>query len=152
MNPNHFQKLLHVGHGLLIFLILARIWLSEMCQIWGFRAFWRKCLERMAWNLAWLMYPDHLETDYFHVMISWFSSFWCKFDIVRPSKFEGSSHSELNIWREWPEIWHADPSWPPWELIRFRPWSVDFPNFCCIRYVVPCLSHRPLVAKECCSY
>ena len=30
---------------------------------------------------------------------------------------------------EWSEIWHADLSWPPWELIRFWSSSVDFPHF-----------------------
>ena len=30
---------------------------------------------------------------------------------------------------EWLEIRHADVSWPPWELIRFLPSSVDFPRF-----------------------
>ena len=30
---------------------------------------------------------------------------------------------------EWPEIRHADVSWPPWELIRYWSSSVDFPNF-----------------------
>ena len=30
---------------------------------------------------------------------------------------------------EWPEIWHADVSWSPWELIRFWSSSVDFPHF-----------------------
>ena len=32
-------------------------------------------------------------------------------------------------WREWPEILHADVSWPSSELICLWPWSVDFSNF-----------------------
>ena len=31
---------------------------------------------------------------------------------------------------KWPEILHADVSWPPSELIRFWSSSVDFPHFC----------------------
>ena len=30
---------------------------------------------------------------------------------------------------EWPEIRHADVSWPPWQLIRFWSSSVDFSSF-----------------------
>ena len=30
---------------------------------------------------------------------------------------------------EWPQIWHADVSWLPLELIRFWSSSVDFPHF-----------------------
>ena len=39
---------------------------------------------------------------------------------VRPSG-EVSGHLPENAWREWPEILHADASWPPSELIRL--WS-----------------------------
>ena len=38
--------------GLLIFLILALFWLSEMGQIWGFRAFPGERIEGMVWNFA----------------------------------------------------------------------------------------------------
>ena len=33
---------------------------------------------------------------------------------------------------EWPEIWHADLSWPSSEMIRLWSWSVDFPHIGCI--------------------
>ena len=32
-------------------------------------------------------------------------------------------------WEEWPNIWHADISWPPLELITFGSWFVRFPHF-----------------------
>ena len=40
------------GHHLLIFLIWALFWLSELSQIWGFRAFPGERMEEMAWNFA----------------------------------------------------------------------------------------------------
>ena len=47
---------------------------------------------------------------------------------VRPSG-EVSGHLPENAWREWPEILHADVSWPPSELFSLWPRSVDFSNF-----------------------
>ena len=47
---------------------------------------------------------------------------------VRPSG-EVSGHLPENAWREWPEILHADVSWPSSELISLWPRSVDFSNF-----------------------
>ena len=47
---------------------------------------------------------------------------------VRPSG-EVSGHFPDNALRDWPEIWHADVSWPPSELISLWPWSVNFSNF-----------------------
>ena len=44
---------------------------------------------------------------------------------VRPSR-EVSGHLPENAW---PEILHADVSWPSSELISLWPWSVDFCNF-----------------------
>ena len=48
----HLQKLLDFGHGLLIFVILAQLWLSETGQIRGFCAFSGERMEGVAWNLA----------------------------------------------------------------------------------------------------
>ena len=39
---------------------------------------------------------------------------------------EVSGHLPENAWRDWPEILHADVSWPSSELISLWPWSVDF--------------------------
>ena len=47
---------------------------------------------------------------------------------VRPSG-EVSGHLPGNAWRDWPEILHADVSWPSSELISLWPWSVHFSNF-----------------------
>ena len=47
---------------------------------------------------------------------------------VRPSG-EVSGHLPENAWREWPQIWHADVSWPSTELINLWPRSIDFSNF-----------------------
>ena len=47
---------------------------------------------------------------------------------VHPSG-EVSGHLPENAWREWPEILHADVSWPSSELISLWSWSVDFSNF-----------------------
>ena len=44
-------------------------------------------------------------------------------------KFGVSGHFLENAWREWPEILHADVSWPPSELISSRSRSVDFCHF-----------------------
>ena len=49
---DHLQNWLVYGHGLLIFLILALFWLSEMGRILGFRAFPKERTEEMAWNFA----------------------------------------------------------------------------------------------------
>ena len=44
-------------------------------------------------------------------------------------KFGVSGHFLENAWRKWPQILHADVSWPPSELISLWPRSVDFSNF-----------------------
>ena len=50
MYPQHIQNGSNFGHGLLIFLVLALILLSETGQIWGFRVFLEERMEEMAWN------------------------------------------------------------------------------------------------------
>ena len=52
MYPGHLQNWLDYGCGLLIFLLLVPHWLSEMGQIWGFRAFLGERMEGMAWDYA----------------------------------------------------------------------------------------------------
>ena len=49
---NWLESDLDYGHGLFIFLLLLPLWLSEMGQIWGFRAFPGERMEGMAWNFA----------------------------------------------------------------------------------------------------
>ena len=55
--------------------------------------------------------------------------FWHYFDLVKRVKFGVSGYFLENAWREWPEILHADVSWPPTELISSGSWSVHFCNF-----------------------
>ena len=50
--PDHLQKWLDYGYGLVIFLNLVLFWFSETGQICGFRAFAGKPIEEMAWNFA----------------------------------------------------------------------------------------------------
>ena len=52
MYLGHLQNWLDYGHDLLIILLLASLWLSEMGQVWGFRAFLRERMVGMAWNFA----------------------------------------------------------------------------------------------------
>ena len=49
------------GHGLLIFVILALFWLSEMGQIWGFRAISWRTHGGNGLKYCMLLYPDHLQ-------------------------------------------------------------------------------------------
>ena len=52
MYLEHLQNWLDYGHGLLILLLLASLWLSEMGKIWGFRTFPGERVVGMAWNFA----------------------------------------------------------------------------------------------------
>ena len=49
---DHHQNWLDYGHGLLIFLPLAPLWLSETGQIWDFRAFSGERVEGIAWHFV----------------------------------------------------------------------------------------------------
>ena len=57
----HFQNWLIYGLGLWIYLILALFWLSEMGQIWGFRAYPGECIGGNGLKFCMLMYLDHLQ-------------------------------------------------------------------------------------------
>ena len=48
---------------------------------------------------------------------------------MKQAKFATSGHFLENAREEWPELWHADASWPPSEFFKFWPWSLDFPHF-----------------------
>ena len=86
------------------------------------------------------------------VTICWFSLFWWHFDISKSDRFEVSRHFLENAREEQHEIWHVDESWPASELISFWSRSVDFPNFCHVCSMAPCLPVSPLAAKGCRSY
>ena len=64
-------------------------------------------------------------TVLWHIRPSVRPSVWTS---VHPSG-EVSGHLPENAWREWPEILHADVSWPSSELISLWPRSVDFSYF-----------------------
>ena len=72
MYLDHLQNWLVCDHGLLIFLILALFWLSEMGQIWGFRAFPRERMEEIAWNFARWCILTNFRFDLIMVTVSWF--------------------------------------------------------------------------------
>ena len=129
MYLDHLQNWLVYGHSLLIFLILALFWLSEMGQIWGFRAFSGECMEEMASNFAPWCILTTFRTDKFMATVCWFLSFWRYFDLVKRVKFGVSGHFLENPLREWPEMWYATVSWPPSEMISLWLRSGDFYNF-----------------------
>ena len=129
MYLDHLQNWLVYGHGLLIFIILALFWLNETGQIWGFRVFPGEHMEGMAWNFACWCILTTFRTDQFMATVCWFFLFWRYFDLVKRVKFGVSGYSPENTWREWPEILHADVSWPLSELISLWPRSVDFSYF-----------------------
>ena len=126
---DHVQNWLVYGHGLLIFLILALFWLSEMGQIWGVRAFPGERMEEMARKFARWCILTTFRTDKFMATVCWFFKFWRYFDLVKRVKFGVSEHFPENAWRKWAEILQADVSWPLPELFSLWPWSVDFSNF-----------------------
>ena len=72
MHLDHLQNWLVYDHSLMIFLILALFWLSEMGQIWGFRAFPGERMEEMAWNFAQWCILTTFRTDYFMAAVCWF--------------------------------------------------------------------------------
>ena len=58
--------------------------------------------------------------------------------LVKQAKFTVCGHLMENAREEWPELGHTDISWLPSELIKFWPWSVDFPfwhNFDLVKQV-----------------
>ena len=83
----------------------------------------------MAWNFARWCILSTYRTDSFMASVCWFFWFWHYFDLVKRVKFGVSGHILENAWREWPEILHADVSWPPSELISSGSRSVNFCNF-----------------------
>ena len=58
-------------------------------------------------------------------MVCWFFKFWHYFDLVKRIKFGVSGHFLKNAWREWPEMLHADVSWPSSELISLWPHQME---------------------------
>ena len=75
---------------------------------------WAKCLK-----FGMLMYPDHLQNglDFGHSLLIF--SFGHYFELKKRVNFSLCGHFMENAWKKWPEIRHADVSWPTSELIRF---------------------------------
>ena len=122
----YLQNGLDYGHGLLIFLLLASLWLSEMCQILGFRAFPGEPIGE---------WPAILHADVFSppskliCLWSWsvdFSNFGGFFTYWNGSNLGFPGILLENPVRKWPEILHAGVSWAPSELIRLWSWFVHF--------------------------
>ena len=104
--------------------------LSICPSVWrGFRPFAGERMEGMAWNFTCWCILTSFRTDKFVATVCWFFLFWHYFDFVKLVKFGVSGHFMENAWRKWPEILHADVSWPPSELIRLWLWSVNFSYF-----------------------
>ena len=95
----------------------------------GFRAFAGERMEGTTWNVACWCILTTIRTDKLMIMVYWFLKFWHYFDLVKQVKFGVSSPLPKNTKMEWPEILHADVSWPPSELISLWSRSVDFSNF-----------------------
>ena len=72
MYLGHLQNWLDYGHGLLISLLLALLWLSEMGQIWGFRTFSGERIVGMTWNFAYWCILTTSRIDLFMVTVCWF--------------------------------------------------------------------------------
>ena len=72
MYPDHLQNWLDFGHGLLIFLFLASLWLSETGQICGFRAFRKERMDEMAWNFTRWCILTTVRTGKIMVTVCWF--------------------------------------------------------------------------------
>ena len=104
MYLDHLQNWIDHGHGLLIFPLLAPLWLSETGQMWAFRAFPGERMEGMACNFACCCILTTFRTGYIMVMVCWFFKFWHCFDIVKWAKFGVSGHFLQNPLRKWPNI------------------------------------------------
>ena len=85
-------------------------------------------MEIHSWCCAWLckFNPTWCWPRVFTRLQRVLVKFWHSFDLVKWVKFGVSGHFPENAWREWPEILHADVSWPTSELVSLWSRSVDF--------------------------
>ena len=90
--PDHLQHWVVFGHGLLIFLLLASFWLSEMGHICGFWALPEECMEGMARNFAYCCIVTTFRNMRILVVLCWFSSLWSLFDLMTLVIFAVSRH------------------------------------------------------------
>ena len=129
MYLDHLQKSLDYGLGLLIFLLLVPLLLSETGQIWGFQAFPGEHIEGIAWNIAYWFILTTFKINKFIVMVCWVFLLWYYFNLVKQVEFGVSRHFVENPLRKWLEILHADVSWSPSGLIRLWSQFLDFSNY-----------------------
>ena len=112
---------LHKARYLVIGILMKMV---SMWYRWWF--FNHHCVHRY---LDMLMYLDHLQNwlVYSHGLLIFpiLVLFW----LSKKDQIWVSGHYPENLWRKWPEILHADVSWPPLELISSWLRSVDFSNF-----------------------
>ena len=152
VRPERFQGICqrtHRGNGLkfymLVYLDHLQNWLVCATVCWFFK-FWHYfvLVKRVKFGVsghfpenAWrnglksctLMYLDHLQNWLVYgqglLIFLILALFWLSEGV----KFGVSGHFPENAWRKWPEIVHADVSWPPAEQISWWSRSVDFSNF-----------------------
>ena len=76
-----------------------------------------------------LLYPDHLQNwlDYGYDLVIFL--ILVLFDLVKLIKFDVSRHFLENPFSKWPDVLHADVSWPLSEVNRLWLQFVDFSNF-----------------------
>ena len=76
-----------------------------------------------------LMYLDHVQKKLFYghglLIFLILALFW----LSETGQIWVSGYFPENRWRKWPDILHADVSWPPSEPISLWPRSYDFSNF-----------------------
>ena len=126
---DHLQNWLDFSYGLLIFLLLAPLWLGETAQIWGFHALSWEHKEVMALNLVcWCIWTTFRSCQSLVMVCQFFFFCWC-FSFVKLVRFEISKHFHENAWEESPKIWCVDVPWLLSELIRFWAQSFYFPLF-----------------------
>ena len=113
------SKLIDFGHGLFICLILTLSWLVKQVRFAvSIQAFSGECMGGMAWNLACWYIQSTSRSDYIMIMVYWFYSFLVVLWPSETSQICGFRAGQIwtqwnNALKEWPEIWHADVSWPP---------------------------------------
>ena len=108
MYPDPFQNRLDFGNGLFISLILAKLWLSETDQVYGFHVFSRERMEGMAWNsTCWC-----IRLDFGHGLLIFFTlaQLWlretgriCGFCILRIMHGRNSLKFSMLMYLDYPQ-------------------------------------------------
>ena len=101
--PDHLKNWLDYDHSLSIFLFFALFWLSEMGQIWGFRAFWSCSVDLGFLGIIWKTCRSKCRggsRDIFPMLCVQFCLVLDKFCAINPMIFSGIRQSicELKCW------------------------------------------------------